>query len=176
MAWAECDTGGALWHDRLALSIWFASANSELLCFPSRIPAHVHARARQDPHGVLANELPKLLPRVNRCDSPHFSPLSNVREQPSSDGLATDTKHRILPSPSPLCDETTESSRSRLLSKVLYRDEYARSFVDAFGESEAVRAALALDAMETSRAEALLSPDLALLLRTELPFKALKTA
>ena len=49
---------------RLVFSIWFASEDSEALCFPTRLPAEVSARAAVDP--ALAGLLPTLMPRPNR--------------------------------------------------------------------------------------------------------------
>lgn len=61
----------------------------------------------------------------------------------------------------------------RLLAKVFYREEYAASFVEAFGNSSGVHKALQLDKVQTDKAAALVGVDLLKRMHEVLPLEPL---
>ena len=71
------------------------------------------------------------------------------------------------PALAPLLPFLTTRTGRRMVAKVRHRAAYTASFLDAFGDIEEVREALAVDARETDAAEGVLGAEIVRLLRSE---------
>ena len=141
---------------RMCISVWFASHDSESLLYPSVLPQMPPLPELE----VAGHAQVCVLHRHTHCSLSHYSQATP--EQKEEDARAWDK----------IANSVGNKDSRRLMAKVFHRNEYTASFVDAFGDSPALRLALSLDKEMTDDVAIKLGPSVLRVMRAVFPLRS----